>query len=127
MTVTVGSAARLALGVLLLVAGALKLRDPTWPGAARAMGAPGWSVPLVAPIEIVLGAGLAAGVAEPWPAWLALALLAAFSAALARVLRRPLAQRPACACFGRWSSKPVGGGSLARNAVLAALAVVALV
>ena len=122
----IGTVARVALGVLFLASGALKLRDPSWPGAARAMGAPRWSVPLIAPIEIVLGAGLAAGLAEPWPAWLALALLAAFSAALARVLRRPLDNRPVCACFGRWSAKPVGAGSLLRNGVLAALAVVAL-
>ena len=111
---------------MLLASGALKLRDPSWPGAARAMGAPRWSVPFVAPAEIVLGAGLAAGVAEPWPAWLALALLVVFSLALLRVLRRPVAERPACACFGRWSSKPVGAGSLLRNAVLIALTVAAL-
>ena len=83
-------------------------------------------MPLIAPVEIVLGASLAAGVAEPWPTWLALGLLAAFTVALLRVLRRPIAERPACACFGRWSAKPVGAGSLLRNAVLAGLAVVAL-
>ena len=123
----IGTVSRIALGVLFLASGALKLRDPSWPGAARAMGAPRWTVPLIAPIEIVLGAGLAAGVAEPWPAWLALGLLAAFSAALARVLRRPPQHRPACACFGRWFAKPVTAWSLVRNGVLAALAVVALV
>jgi len=122
----IGTVARIVLGALLLASGALKLRDPSWPGAARAMGAPRWSVPFVAPLEIVLGAGLAAGVAEPWPAWLALALLGAFSAALTRVLRRPREERPACACFGRWSSKPVGAGSLLRNGLLAGLAVVVL-
>ena len=122
----IGTVARIVLGALLLASGALKLRDPSWPGAARAMGAPRWSVPFVAPLEIVLGAGLAAGVAEPWPAWLALALLVAFSAALTRVLRRPREERPACACFGRWSSKPVGAGSLLRNGLLAGLAVVVL-
>lgn len=83
-------------------------------------------MPFVAPVEIVLGAGLAAGVADPWPARLALALLAAFTLALASVLRTPIAERPACACFGRWSARPVGVGSLMRNAVLAGLAVVAL-
>ena len=123
----IGTIARIALGALFLVSGALKLRDPSWPGAARAMGAPRWSVSLIAPAEIVLGAGLAAGVAEPWPAWLALVLLAAFSAALARALRRPLDERPVCACFGRWSSKPVGAGSLWRNGALAGLAVIAVV
>lgn len=123
----IGTIARIALGALFLASGALKLRDPSWPGAARAMGAPRWSVSLIAPAEIVLGAGLAAGVAEPWPAWLALALLAAFSAALMRVLRRPPDKRPVCACFGRWSSEPVGAGSLLRNCVFAGFAVVALV
>ncbi|WP_420436241.1 MauE/DoxX family redox-associated membrane protein [Candidatus Poriferisodalis sp.] len=122
----IGTAARIALGMLFLLSGALKLRDPSWPGAARAMGAPRWSVSLVAPIEIVLGACAAAGVAEPWPAWLALALLAAFSAVLTRFLRNPVAERPVCACFGRWSAKPVGAGSLLRNGGLAVLAVTAL-
>lgn len=122
----IGTVARIALGVLFLASGALKLSDPSWPGAARAMGAPRWTVPLFGPVEIVLGAGLAAGVAKPWPAWLALVLLAAFSAALARMLRLPRDERPACACFGRWSAKPVGAGSLLRNGLLAALAVLAL-
>ena len=122
----IGTVARIALGVLFLASGALKLSDPSWPGAARAMGSPRWMVPLFGPVEIVLGAGLAAGVAKPWPAWLALALLAAFSAALARMLRRQREERPACACFGRWSAKPVGAGSLLRNGLLAAIAVLAL-
>ena len=118
--------ARVVLGVAFLVSGALKLRDPSWPAAARAMGAPRRFVPLVAPVEIVSGACLAAGVLRPWPAWLALGLLVAFSAALLRVLRRPIAERPACACFGRRSAQPVGAGSLARNAALAGFAVLAL-
>ena len=122
----IGATARIVLGALFLASGALKLRDPSWPSAAGAMGAPRWSVPLIAPVEIVLGASLAAGVAQPWPAWLALALLAAFSAALVRVLRRPQSQRPVCACFGRWSPKPVSAASLARNAALATLAVLAV-
>ncbi|MCY3948645.1 MAG: DoxX family membrane protein [Acidimicrobiaceae bacterium] len=122
----IGTVARIVLGALLLASGALKLRDPSWPGAARAMGAPRWSVPLIAPVEIVLGAALAAGAVRPWPAWLSLGLLAVFSVALLSVLRQPLAERPACACFGRWSAKPVGVGSLLRNAVLAGIAVVAL-
>ncbi len=122
----IGTVARIVLGALFLASGALKLRDPSWPGAARAMGAPRWTVPLIAPVEIVLGAALAAGVAKPWPAWLALGLLAVFSAALVRVLRHPHDERPACACFGRWSAKPVGAGSILRNGALAALAVLAL-
>ena len=124
--VGIGSAARVLLGLMFLASGVLKLRDPSWPAAARSMGAPRWSVPAVAPLEILLGAGLAAGVAEPWPQWLALAMLTVFTGALLRALRRPAADRPTCACFGRWSAKPVTAWSLGRNLVLAALALAAL-
>ncbi len=122
----IGTVARVGLGALLAMSGALKLWDRSWPTAARALGAPRWSVPLIAPIEIVLGACLVSGVAKPWTTWVALGLLVTFSVVLALVLRRPLNQRPACACFGHWSAKPVRVGSLVRNFVLTFVAVVAL-
>jgi hypothetical protein len=102
----VATVARIVLGVVFLAAGALKLRDPGWPAAASALGTPAWMVPVVGPAEIVVGALLAAGVAPPWPAVAALAMLAAFTAALARVLLS--GARPVCACFGRVSARPVG-------------------
>lgn len=122
----IGTVARVLVGVLFLASGAVKLRDQSWPAAAGAMGSPRWSVPAIAPSEIVLGAVLVAGVAEPWPQLAALAMLAAFTIALVSVLRRPLDDRPACACFGRWSSKPVTAWSLARNLAFAVLALIAL-
>jgi hypothetical protein len=47
----------------------------------------------------------------------------AFSASVAAQLAR--GKHPPCACFGAWSPAPVGARTLARNAALIALAVVA--
>ncbi|MGY9072565.1 MAG: MauE/DoxX family redox-associated membrane protein [Acidimicrobiales bacterium] len=118
-----GLIARVVVGIALLGSGALKLRDPRWPDAAHALGAPSVLVPLVAPVEIIVGALLAAGVGPPGPALLAVVLLGAFTLVLAVALRRP--ERPVCACFGALSAQPVSWRSVARNLVLVALAIVA--
>jgi hypothetical protein len=114
--------ARIALGAVFLLSGALKLRDQSWPTAAMTLGAPRQIVPLIAPAEIALGALLVAGVAAPVPSLLAELALAGFTVAILRVMRRPLNERPVCACFGRWSARPVGSSSVVRNLILLALA-----
>jgi hypothetical protein len=86
------------------------------------LGAPRQIVPLIAPAEIALGALLVAGVAAPVPSLLAELALAGFTIAILRVMRRPLSERPVCACFGRWSARPVGSSSVVRNLILLALA-----
>jgi len=58
------------------------------------------------------------------PGLLVLALLAVFSAVVARVVLR--GEHPACACFGAAGVTRVGVRTLARNGVLAVLAAVAL-
>lgn len=50
----------------------------------------------------------------------ALVLLAVFCAAISIALAR--GRRPDCSCFGQVHSSPIGGWTLARNALLAALA-----
>lgn len=117
-------AARIALGAVFLLAGALKLRDHSWPAAAMTLGAPRQIVRLIAPAEIALGALLVAGVAAPVPSLLAELALAVFTIAILRAMRRPLSERPVCACFGRWSARPVGSSSVVRNLILLALAAV---
>lgn len=116
--------ARIALGVVLLVTGAAKLRQPAWPAAAAGFGAPAWLVPVVPWAELVLGALLAAGVGHPWSALAAGGLLAAFTGAVALRLRR--GEPVPCGCFGETSPRPVGADTLARNVVLLALAAVAV-
>jgi hypothetical protein len=107
-------------GGLLVLAGILKLASPLWPEQARRLGAPRWAVPVVPWLEVVLGALLAAGVARPWSALAAVALLLVFSGLLAL---RLVQKRPApCACFGRLSGRPVTWWSVVRNLALIGLA-----
>jgi uncharacterized membrane protein YphA (DoxX/SURF4 family) len=117
------AAARVFVGVVFLFSGALKLRDPGWPEAARSLRAPNAAIPLVAPFEIVVGATMAAGFGGPVPAVGALVMLLAFTIVLLMALRG--ATRPVCACFGAWSPSPISWASVGRNLVLAFLALVA--
>ena len=52
----------------------------------------------------------------------AAALMLVFSVAIARAIAR--GQRPDCNCFGQVHSRPVGWGTVARNALIGAVAVV---
>ena len=120
---SLGVAAGLAVGVALLVAGMTKLARPSWVRDAGALGVPVWVARPVPVVELAVGAGLVTGLARRPLAWVAVALLVAFTAIVARSLAA--GRRPVCACFGAWSSRPIGPTTLVRNAVLLVLAVVA--
>lgn len=122
---SVGALAGAVVGVVLVASGALKLAHPGWPAQAADLGVPRWLARLVPAVELGLGAVLAVGLALPASAWAAAGLLVAFTALLARTLAQ--GRRPVCACFGRWSRRPIGPWSLVRNAVLLVLAVTAAV
>ncbi|MDP9069716.1 MAG: hypothetical protein M3N68_00215 [Actinomycetota bacterium] len=117
-------AARIAVGVVLLWAGAAKLFQPAWPETAAAFGAPRGVVRVLPVLEVSLGALLVAGVGLPWTAVAALVLLAGFTAAVAARLVR--GQRVPCGCFGETSGAPVGRDTLIRNLVLCWLAAMAV-
>ena len=119
----VAAAAAAASGAALVLAGATKLARPAWVRDAAALGVPAWVARPVPVIELVVGAGLAVGLARRPLAWVAVALFVAFTVVIARVLAA--GRRPVCACFGAWSRRPIGRGSLVRNVVLIALALVA--
>jgi uncharacterized membrane protein YphA (DoxX/SURF4 family) len=121
----VGTAAAVVVGVVLMLSGAAKLFAPAWPAQAAELGAPRWAVPVVPWVEVVLGSLLAAGVGRPATAWLAAALLTAFTVLVA--VRLAQGRRPPCACFGRLSTRSIGAGTIVRNVVLIGLAVVAAV
>jgi hypothetical protein len=122
----VGTLAAVIVGVAFLVAGASKIvAREAWPAQARDLGAPAIVVPVLPVVEIVLGALLTAQVAVPVVGALTLVLLAAFTALIG--LRLAQGRRPACACFGAWSSSPIGAGHVIRNVALMALAVTAVV
>ena len=114
---------RIVVGVVFLASGALKLRQASWPGTARAFGAPGFVIPLLPRVELVLGAMLAAQIGGPWVPLAALVLLLVFTGAIAAQLAR--GRQVPCACFGELSAKPVSGMTIARNGALCVLAAAA--
>ena len=116
-------AAQVALGLLLLAAGVLKLRSRAWPTQAAEFGAARWVAVVLPWTELVLGALLVAGIGLPWTAFVTLGLLLVFSAAVVRQLVRGRAVP--CGCFGEVHPRPVGPHTLIRNAVLVLLAVIA--
>lgn len=125
LTEVVGLVAEGALGLVFVVAGASKVaRSREWPAQAADLGAPAWIAPVVPWWEMVVGALTLVGLASPWPALAALVTLAVFTALIAVQLRR--GRHPQCACFGAWSTAPLGVRHLWRNAGFAVLAVLAV-
>ena len=120
-----GRLAAVVLGIVLLVAGIAKRADRGWPRDAAALGTPPWAIPVLPWFEILLGAVLVSGLARPAAAALAGLVLLGFTGLL--VLNLSRGRRPPCACFGASSRRPIGPGSLVRNLVLLALAVIAFV
>jgi peroxiredoxin/uncharacterized membrane protein YphA (DoxX/SURF4 family) len=116
---------RLLLAGVFLVAGLTKLGDRA--GARRAIvdfGAPASvAAPLalsLALLEVAIAIALLRDDSATAAATAALVLLAVFAIAIAVNLSR--GRTPECHCFGELHSAPVGGGTLARSGVLAALA-----
>jgi len=116
------------LGLLFLYAALAKIVDV--PGMAREVHnfrmVPLWSENLIAMtlpwIELLAGLALVLGVSPRAGAWVAGALLLAFTAGVAVAMARGL--DITCGCFGTSSVTRVGWGKLAENAgmlVLAAL------
>ena len=121
----IGLVASVALGVVFLVSGGSKLAaGPAWPHQARALGAPSVVVPMLPWLELVLGAVLVTQLAPTLAAAIALAVLGAFTVLILRRLAE--GRHPPCACFGAWSSRPLGRGHVIRNVAFIGLAVVAL-
>jgi uncharacterized membrane protein YphA (DoxX/SURF4 family) len=122
--VTLAVVAGVVLGAVLMVSGAAKLAaGPRWAAQAAALGSPAVAVPVVPWLELGLGALLVTGVWRTGVALAAAVMLGAFTVLL--VVRLAQGRRPPCACFGAWSTRPVGPGSVARNVVLIALALLA--
>lgn len=120
-----GVAARVVVGLVLLAAGALKARDQGWPTDAARFGLPRPAAVVLPWVEVVVGALLVAQFGGRWTAAAALALLVAFTVAVASKVAS--GDAVPCACFGSFGHAPVSTRTLARNLVLIALAVVGAV
>ena len=119
-----GVVAAVLVAAVLLAAGVTKLAQPAqWRSQGAGLGVPAALTAVVPFVELVLGALLLVQVQRHAVAWLAVAVFGVFTALL--VLRLAQGKRPPCACFGSLSSKPIGPGHVARNAVFIVLAVLA--
>jgi hypothetical protein len=127
--VIIPGSAYLALVAVLGVAGLAKLRDMR--EFAGAVGGyrvipPGWAAAvawLVVAAELTGAVLLGIPPARRWGAVLAMALFAAFTAAMATVLRRGLRIR--CGCLHSRGGELVGTGTVTRSALLFVLAATA--
>jgi hypothetical protein len=121
-----GVIASIILGGVMCVAGGSKVAmGKRWPVEAQALGAPKTFAPIVPWIEIALGALLIVQLKPEIVGALSVALLVAFTLLIMRQLQK--GERPVCACFGSWSSKPLSWNHVARNAGFIALAVITIV
>ncbi len=109
------------LGAVFVVAGVSKIAaHQRWRSQSADLGIP-VAIALVMPfVEIVVGALLVAQIARREVALFAAALLLAFTILL--VARLGQGRRPPCACFGAWTTKPIGWGNVVRNVALIVVA-----
>ena len=115
------AAASAALGAVFLLSGVLKVSAPQqWRAQSAGLGVARPIATVVPFAEVVIGALLVTQVARRVVALAAAALLVGFTTLL--VLRLLQGRRPPCACFGAWTTKPIGWRNVVRNAVLLALA-----
>lgn len=126
---TLGLVAGIGLALVFAAAAIGKLADRD--GTRKAVGEFGTPDRLVAPLalllpvaEIAVSFALVFSATRPAGAIGALVLLSVFSAAVGVSLAR--GRTPECHCFGQLHSAPANWKTLARNALLAGLAVVAL-
>ncbi len=122
--IPVAAVAGVVLGVVFAAAGVAKIaqRD-RWPLQAAGLGVPRRLAVVVPPVEVVLGAALIAQIARPVVALVAAGVLVAFTGLI--LIRLSEGKRPPCACFGGWSTTPLGVGHLVRNLALIVFAAVA--
>ncbi len=116
-------AASVVLGVVFVVAGVTKLAAPRqWQAQSSDLGVSRIVAVVVPYVETMIGAMLIAQIARRPLAMVAGAVLAGFTTLL--VVRLLQGRHPPCACFGAWSSKPIGWSNVARNAGFLVLAAV---
>jgi hypothetical protein len=118
-----GMVARLFLGGVFLFAGFAKLRSAHWAVLAVEAGTPRAVVAGLPVVEAMLGLGLLVSLGGGLLAWVAVALLIAFTVGVAH--RYASGNRAPCNCFGDSSNDPVGKVTIVRNAVLVAIALLA--
>jgi len=123
---TIATVARIALGLAFVAAAFTKIgQGRAWMAQAVAVGTPRLVATSLPWVELALGAALVAGLASPWPAVGAIAMLGLFTAWI--VSQLAAGRRPPCACFGALSTRPLSWWQVARNGGLVLLGAVSVV
>ena len=113
------------VGSVFVWAGATKLQArAAWAAQARDMGTPRWSIELVPFMELMVGAMLIVGWWRQITTVVGMVMLVAFTGLIVLNLLR--GNRPACACFGVRSARPLSWLFVVRNVVFVGLLLVAL-
>lgn len=115
-----GIVARAALGLVFIWAGISKVRTAHWSMLAIEAGTPRSIVVALPAIEGLLGLALVVQLLPGIFSWVALALLAAFTATL--TARYAKGSKAPCNCFGGKSNDPVDATTFIRNGALMLLA-----
>jgi hypothetical protein len=119
----VAIAARVALGLVFIYAAIAKVRTPHWSILALEAGTPRTVVMVLPAVESLLGLALVVQLFPSVVGWIAVAVLAAFTATLAHRLHS--GSKAPCNCFGGASNDPVGARTIARNIALLLVALLA--
>lgn len=114
------------VGVVFLVAAVGKWSAPSqWSRQAGDMGVPAFVAAAVPVVEAIVGAWLLVQWQRSAAAIVSVVVVLAFTVLLVVQLAR--GRRPVCACFGAWSTRPIGPMTVLRNLVVAGLALLAVV
>ncbi len=117
--------ARVVVGVVLLVAGMMKIRSQRWSILALEMGTPRAVIVALPTVELFVGLALVTQVAQPYAAGAATALFFLFALVVTRQYLSG-SELP-CNCFGADGGKAVRLTTIARNLALLVLAVIGTV
>jgi hypothetical protein len=116
--VTIGWAASIVVGAVLIVAAVSKLSNRTWQAREVAIGTPRWVLPFLAPVELVIGALMVVRVQRVVIGVAALFLFLAFTMFL--ILKWDERRGEPCNCMGMLSTRPASWRTIVRNALLIA-------
>jgi hypothetical protein len=121
--VTIGWAASVLVGAVLVVSAVAKLANPEWKDREVAIGTPSWILPLLAPFELLIGVLMIVRFQRFVIGVVSAALFLAFIVFL--MMKWDERAGEPCNCMGMLSTRPASWRTILRNAVLLAASFVA--
>jgi hypothetical protein len=120
---TIGWAASALVGAVLIVSAVAKLSNPKWKDREVAIGTPAWILPLLAPVELIIGVLMVVRIQRFVIGVASAGLFLAFIVFL--MMKWDERAGEPCNCMGMLSTRPASWRTIVRNAVLIAASFVA--